>query len=101
MDEQRLVDRLQSLSERDLLERVMPPLLESLGFSRVDLVHGPHEMGKDLVCWRQDAFGRPEVTAVQVKRFRPSAKVSGQTSFRTVIHQLRLGLEEPIRSVDG
>lgn len=101
MNEQGLVDRLQSLSERDLLERVIAPLFESLGYTRVELVHGPHEMGKDLVCWRQDAFGRTEVTAVQVKRFRPSAKVSGQTSFLTLVQQLRLGLEVPILSVDG
>jgi hypothetical protein len=101
MNEQSLINRLQSLSERDLMERVIAPLLESLGFSRVDLVHGPHEMGKDLVCWRQDTFGRTEATAVQVRRFRPSAKVSGQTSFQALIHQLRMGLELPLNSIDG
>jgi hypothetical protein len=101
MTEQELLDRLQALPERDLTERVVAPLFQSLGYSRVVREHGPHERGRDLICWREDVFGRTEVAAVQVKTLSPSTRTLGRAPAREVVLQLTEALHLPVANVDG
>jgi hypothetical protein len=75
----RLRYRIQSLSEDALLELVVMPLLEHMGFEGLRKVefHGREEFGRDVMPFRQStAFGAFEYAAVQTK----AAKIHGTAS---------------------
>lgn len=85
---------LRTLTDSDLLERVILPLLNSMGYRDVRVSHGPREGGVDIVFIKDDALGRVCHYAAQVKRFG-----SGADSERTaisVIQQLRRYLDTRI-----
>ena len=75
----RLRSRIESLSEDGLLELVILPLLERMGFEGIRKVrfHGREEFGRDVMPFRQTtAFGTLEYAAVQTK----AAKIHGTAS---------------------
>ena len=45
---------LQSLSEAELLELVIMPLLSRMGYRDIRTIHGTLELGKDIVFSQQD-----------------------------------------------
>ncbi len=89
------------MSEPELTKTVIMPLLEAMGYERVEYYHGPDEAGKDLVAWRRDDFGSLELTAVQVKKLRPSRVAASTSSFSGIIAQLSQALEKPLPVADG
>jgi len=75
----RLRSRIQALSEDGLLEFVILPLLERMGFEGLRKVrfHGREEFGRDVMPFRRaTAFGTLEYAAVQTK----AAKIHGTAS---------------------
>jgi hypothetical protein len=90
------LQELTSLSEADLQARVVEPLLRQLGFRHVHVNSGPNERGKDLVAIKFDEFGNPLLYAIQLKKFRPSAKVGTDSSFGRLLDQLRQTLQEDV-----
>jgi HEPN/Toprim N-terminal domain 1 len=75
----RLRSRIQGLSEDGLLELVVLPLLERMGFEGLRKVrfHGREEFGRDVMPFRQTtAFGTLEYAAVQTK----ATKIHGTAS---------------------
>src|SRR5689334_12998911 len=86
---------LQALSELELQQRVVEPLLRAEGFTHVRDVSGPNERGKDLVAIKRD-FGRPKLCAIQIKKARFSGKVAATNSITALVMQLRQMLRESV-----
>ena len=97
----RLQDRLQCIQESELTKNIIIPLFRTLGYDKVDFYHGPHEGGKDVICYRNDPLGFLEVTVIQVKRYKPSASASDKRSFSNVVNQLQQASEKEIPCLDG
>lgn len=93
--------KLVELDEQALTTAVIVPLLKAIGYSRVEYTNGPDEYGKDIVCWRADEFGEPELTVAQVKRFRPSRRAADRNSLSEIVTQLSQSLEKPLPNLDG
>lgn len=89
------IHELTKLSERDLQDRVVEPLLRHMGFTHVRNMSGPGERGKDLVAVKHE-FGRAKLYAIQIKKFQFSGKSSSPKSLSAVIPQLREMLMEPV-----
>lgn len=72
------------------------PLFRSLGFRRVDFVHGPLEAGRDVVMADFDRFGLLKYYAVQAKDGDLRAR-SDSPEINTILDQIRTAFETPYR----
>src|ERR1044072_5723616 len=86
---------LQTLSERELTELVIIPLLEKLGYREIRYTHGPGERGKDIVFAREDHLTGPPHLAAAVKCRPLSGSVSDSKSIHEVLFQLQQAVREP------
>jgi hypothetical protein len=73
MKKQEKLQFLRNFKETALIENVIRPLFEKMGFQNITLTHGLQEHGLDLVCFEQDKFGEREYIGIQVK----AAKIHG------------------------
>ncbi len=100
-----VIDRLQShvlsLKENDFTKQILIPLFKQLGYERVDFYGGPNEEGKDLICWKRDELGMVDLSVVQVKYYKPTAKAGDNKSFSEVITQLQQASEKRVPFLDG
>jgi len=96
-----VLNGLQMLSEKDLVENVLIPVFKAIGFNAVEDHGGPDELGKDLICWRMDELGDTEVAVAQVKLYKPSRKAADKRSFSEIVTQLSQASETPIPCRDG
>ena len=92
---------LSALSELELTANYLIPLFKAIGFYKVDYYGGPNEGGKDIICWRTDEIGKIELAVAQVKKYKPSAKSSGDSTFCEVVHQLEQAVEKKVPDVSG
>lgn len=93
---------LQSLSERELTELVVIPLLEKLGYKDIRYTHGILEHGKDVVCIREDALEGDVYIGFTIKAHPLRGSVSSRQSIREVMYQAEQALSEPFLSpLDG
>jgi hypothetical protein len=83
---------LEGLSEDDLRQEVLIPLLRQMRFRDVRHHHGSIELGKDIVMWAPDALGIREDYAVVAKRGKISGRSSGSNSAAEVASQVRKAL---------
>jgi len=96
---------LQTLTERELTELVVIPLLEALRFRDIRYTHSPLEYGKDLVFTKEDPLdavdGRERICAT-IKGERLSGSVSGRGSVHEVYFQVQQALSEAhVEPFDG
>lgn len=77
------------------------PLLESMGYGSVDYNGGPHELGKDVICWKTDELNELHLTVVQVKRYKPSARAGDKQGFQSLVSQLGQAAEESVPHISG
>jgi hypothetical protein len=82
------VKELVQLSELDLQNKIIEPLLSALGFDNITDTSGPRERGKDLVATKSNEFGRVELYAIQIKLWKSSAKSASKNSFGLLLNQL-------------
>jgi hypothetical protein len=94
------LERLQLLSERDFVERILVPLCEKL-FAQVEVRHGPHEKGIDILCFRDGPLGGQELIGIQAKKLRLSGRVSTPKHLYSVLPQLEQALTEPVLLATG
>jgi len=98
---QRILEKIQAMSEADFTKSVLAPLFRSMGY-KVDYHGGPNERGKDLICFKEGEFGDQEITAVQVKKTKPTSVASDvSNSFSEIITQLQQAAEENIPLLSG
>src|SRR5436190_8012882 len=96
-----LLRALQQLPENQLSKTILKPLFVALGFNRVEFYGGSNEGGKDLICTRQNELGETELTCVQVKKYKPSAKARDKQSFGELVTQLSQAFEKEVPTLDG
>ena len=94
-DHSAAIRELTSLSERDLQAKIVEPLLRSMGFENVRDTSGSVEHGKDLIATKSHVLGTASLYAIQIKKFRPTARVASTLSFGQLLDQLRQALEQP------
>ena len=87
---------LGGMPERELHERVLPPLLRALDYFDVRVLHGPREEGKDLLAWRMSEIDTPEWVGFVVKTGDLTAQVASTNGIRTVLHQVEQVLDHEI-----
>ncbi len=98
---ERLLERLQRLSEDELRDTVVRPLLDRLGFERVELRHGATERGVDLLCTKLDEIGDLDLLAIQLKKVQFTGNAAKTGHLHALTTQLSQCLEEPIQLSDG
>ncbi|MBD1421217.1 NACHT domain-containing protein [Sphingobacterium chuzhouense] len=96
----KLLKKIQSVQENKLTRDVIIPLLETLGYKKVEFNGGVYEEGKDIIMWDEDRFGEIKVSVAQVKHFKLSSKASGNDSLQTVVNQLENCIKKPILNVN-
>ena len=68
MNKEEKLRMLQKLSEKDLTERFLIPLYESMDCKNVRYAHRKLEFGKDIIYYKDDEYGNRVYTGVQVKK---------------------------------
>lgn len=77
---------VREMLEDELRAKVIAPLLRKMGYRDVVEWHGGmNELGKDLVCWKEEAAGNRVNTAIVAK----ATRISGPTVYSEVARQVR------------
>lgn len=97
---QKLLEKIHSIPENKLTVELIIPLLEALGYKKVEFNGGVYEDGKDIILWYDDRFENTKVSVAQVKHFKLSNKASGNDSLQTVVNQLENCIKKPILYTD-
>ncbi len=88
------------MTESELREGVVIPLLRTMGYRHIFLQHGGSpEKGKDIVCHRVDSLGDQRHLAVVVKKTDIHGTVGKSGSASEVLYQLNQVLDEPYTDV--
>jgi hypothetical protein len=80
---------LKALSEDDLVEYVVIPLLRAMGFQDVVNNGGPSEHGKDIVAMKHDELRLPSWLAVVAKKEDLTNSASSHHGLTSVLHQVQ------------
>lgn len=95
-----LMKALQKMPENDMTKEAIIPLLECIGYKKVEFYGGTNEEGKDIVFWETSKIGRPKLCLAQVKHFKLTNTASDSNSLQTIINQLIMCFEKKILSDD-
>lgn len=95
------LERLQILTEKALIDRILLPLLSKLDFESTELRQGVYEKGVDILCLKKDELEQLDVVAIQVKKLKFSGAATKQGHLHGVLNQLSQCAEEPIKLKDG
>ncbi len=88
INQTKLLKALQNYPENDLTKNGIIPLLEKMGYEKVEFFGGQKEEGKDIVIWEIDKWGTPTLRVAQVKHFKFTNTASDSKSLQSVINQL-------------
>ncbi|MCG3125581.1 MAG: hypothetical protein CHACPFDD_00406 [Phycisphaerae bacterium] len=91
-----VLGKIQRMKESAFTKHILEPLLGAMGYERIDNTHGPGEEGIDLVCVKDDDWGVPSVTVVQVKRYKPSKRAADSRSYYELVRQLAAAGEKEL-----
>ncbi len=89
------VDSLAKLTESELRQQVLIPLLKAIGFSDVYEFHGAKEKGKDLIFREVSRLKEIFVHAAVVSKNDITGTVGDTKSAERILDQVRMVLEEP------
>ena len=98
VDDAQILEILHALKEDELINDVVVPLLEEMGFKFVSSVthHGIGELGKDIKpFYAENAFGIREYYAVQTKATRIHSTSGKKGHVNEVIDQMKTALIMP------
>jgi hypothetical protein len=87
-DIKEILPLLQGFPENELTKKIIIPLLEHLGFHKVEFFGGVDEAGKDIICWENDKIGDLKLIVAQVKHFKFTNSASSSKSLQTVVNQI-------------
>jgi hypothetical protein len=96
-----LQEKLIEISEADFTLKAVCPLFDALGYDVVDYHGGNYEGGKDVICWKDGEFDDPELTVIQVKKYKYDARASSERSFSEVVTQLSQAVEKKVQNSNG
>ena len=86
---------LRSLTERELCELALLPLLSAQGYSEIRYTHGKLEGGKDIVFCSADPLAGKMLYCATVKRAPLTGAVTGSRAIREVLYQVKQALTQP------
>ena len=66
----KILNKIQKENENKVTNTVIIPLLNKLGFNKVEFFGGQSEAGKDIIIWEEDRFGEITLRLAQVKHFK-------------------------------
>ncbi|MEE2732609.1 MAG: hypothetical protein VYA55_17445 [Pseudomonadota bacterium] len=94
---------LESLKEDDFSKRIVKPLLEAMGYTRVCFYGGPYEKGRDIIATLDKPMSStPYVTYIQSKKVGKLGKPSQDApEFTRLLHQLRQAVGTELTLMDG
>jgi hypothetical protein len=93
---------LQTLTERELCELVLLPLLSKQGYGEIRYTHGKLENGKDIVFTSTDPWAGKLLHCATVKRTALTGAVTGNRSIREIYYQVKQALTHPyLNPFDG
>ena len=91
---------IQNLKENELREKVLIPLFSKMGFIDPILHHHNNEKGKDIIIKEFDTkFKETKYLAVVVKAGNVNGSASGNSSYFTLLNQVRQALNEPYKHI--
>ncbi|MFB2707088.1 MULTISPECIES: restriction endonuclease [Marinobacter] len=101
-DMQRKIDALGGFKEDDLTKRILVPLFQAMGYTRVEFNGGPNERGRDLIAQKDNPPSpNPKTIYVQTKRIDSATKSAGGAKFDKMVFQVRQCLNEPVTDIHG
>lgn len=86
---------LQELTEEELCELILLPLLEHLGFEDIRYIHGNLEFGKDIICKKHDKLEGIQYVGFVVKSKKVTGTVSSSSALREIYFQIDQSLTSP------
>ncbi len=93
---------LQQLSEAELSELILIPLLTRMGYTQVRYTHGVMEMGKDIVFSISEPLRGRKHFALVVKKQKLTGSASGSRSIREILYQVEQAIRVPfLDPLDG
>ena len=93
---------LENLNEREFRELILLPLFSSLGYENIRIMHGPDELGKDIVFRTVDPLRGELQYACVVKSQKLTCSVSSNRSLREVLYQSQQAFKHPlVNHTDG
>ena len=92
MNRDEKLEMLQKFDEEQLTKKFIIPLYESerMGYKNIQYIHGILEFGKDIVCYKEDEYGKRIYVGVQVK----ARKITNR-SVDTILRQVFEALGKP------
>jgi len=60
---------IQKMPENNMTKEIIIPLLEHMGYKKVEFYGGNPEDGKDIVFWESSKIGGDKLCVAQVKRY--------------------------------
>ncbi|MGN7864675.1 NACHT domain-containing protein [Chryseobacterium sp. 22458] len=100
-NKEKLVEAIKNYPENNLTKNIIIPLLETLGYNKVEFFGGTSEEGKDIVFWENDPMGDTFLNVAQVKHFKFTNSSNSSNSFQTVANQLAVCFNKKVPHSDG
>ena len=91
-----ILDTIQKLSEDDFSKNILIPLLEKIGYEKIEFNGGSYEQGKDIIARLPTALGKEEIHVFQSKKFKPKRSTASRQNFAEYIYQLNQCIIKPI-----
>jgi hypothetical protein len=86
-DDDKVLAHFRQMPETKLTKELIIPLLQCMGATHVDYLHGSSEKGKDIIFLKQDMF-KQKLVACQVKNDKFTGKASSPSNTTAVLNQL-------------
>ncbi|MCQ9634731.1 hypothetical protein MP477_07150 [Chryseobacterium sp. WG23] len=100
-NKKKLIEAIKNYPENNFTKNIIIPLLQTLGYNKVEFFGGTSEEGKDIVFWEQDPMGDIFLNVAQVKHFKFTNSSNNSGSFQTVVNQLSVCFNKKIPHSDG
>jgi hypothetical protein len=97
----RLVQKFLGMPEIDYIRSVVIPVLEGEGYEKIDYHHGNTEIGKDLIFFKREPFGRRSLAVAVIKVDRLSKSSSDPSGFPVILVQAQQAMSNEVLSWDG
>lgn len=95
-----IIKYLQSLTETEIYP-LLRDLLKSMGYKRVNVIHGSLELGRDIVFMEMDPISRELWRGVQVKMQPLTGDLVKDRGARGIINQCQAALDTPYADANG
>ena len=93
----KLIEFIQKLTEEELTNEIIIPLIEKIHPGKIEYTHSANEAGRDLVSFGSDLLNRPHILCAQIK----AKQISYGASFGKVQETTKLAKEVGVTIENG